>query len=61
MNKNYKLTSVCFFPRTTEDAGLLPDDIISATEADCTDVPPERMVATLLVEIMHDDSEEAAV
>lgn len=61
MNKNYKLTSVCFFPRTAEDAVLLPDDIITVTEADCTDVPPERMVASLLVEIMHDDSEEAAV
>lgn len=61
MNKNYKITSVCFFPRKAEDAGLLPDDIISVTEADCTDVPPERMVASLLVEIMHDDSEEAAV
>lgn len=61
MNKNYKITSVCFFPKKAEDVCLLPDDIISITEADCTDVPPERMVASLLVEIMHDDSEEAAV
>lgn len=61
MNQNYKFTSVCFFPRTAENTGLLPDDIITVTETDCTDVPPERMVASLLVEIMNDNSEEAAV
>lgn len=39
----------------------MPDDIITLIEADCTDVPPERMVASLLIEIMNADSEEAAV
>ena len=53
--------SVVFFPRNAEDPGIMPDDIITLTEADCTDVPPERMVASLLIEIMNADSEEAAV
>lgn len=61
MKRNYKINSVVFFPRNAEDTGIMPDDIITLIEADCTDVPPERMVASLLIEIMNADSEEAAV
>ena len=61
MKRNYKINSVVFFPRNAEDTGTMPDDIITLIEADCTDVPPERMVASLLIEIMNADSEEAAV
>ena len=50
MKRNYKINSVVFFPRNAEDTGIMPDDIITLIDADCTDVPPERMVAYLLIE-----------
>lgn len=34
MKRNYKINSVVFFPRNAEDTGIMPDDIITLTEAD---------------------------